>query len=161
MDNEPGQIPWDEVGTEDGRRLVATSDELSVKMKEALAGVSGPGIPDFEDCRWRYEFCVLRMFWMWYVANSPKLTNAGATKPLLDSHHRSCYEAMVRAGLIENGQESLRAWEDDLEERFMAYKAAYEQVHTQPEFSLRTAARSSSPSSASPKRSGRRCAPRT
>ena len=44
---------------------------------------------------------------------------------------------MVRAGLIENGEESLRAWESDLEGRFMAYKAAYEQVHTQPEFSLR------------------------
>lgn len=80
MNNEPGQIPWDEVGTEDGRRLVAVSDELSVKMKEALAGVSGPGIPDFENRRWRYEFCVLRMFWMWYVANSPKLANVGTTK---------------------------------------------------------------------------------
>jgi len=79
MDNEPGRIPWNEVGTEDGRRLVSTSDELSVKMRDALAGVSGPSIPDFADRRWRYEFCILRMFWMWYVANSPKLMNAGVT----------------------------------------------------------------------------------
>src|SRR5438445_10138354 len=111
MAKDAGQIPWNEVGTEHGRRLVSTSDELSVRMKEGLVGVSGPGIPDFEDRRWRYEFCILRMFWMWYVANSPKLTNAGATKPLLDAYQRSCYEAMVRAGLVENGEESLRVWE--------------------------------------------------
>lgn len=143
MANDASQIPWNEVGTEAGRSLVSTSDELSVKMKEALAGVSGPGIPDFEDRRWRYEFCILRMFWLWYVANSPKLTNTGATKPLLDAHHRSCHEAMVRAELIAKGEESLRAWEDDLEERFMAYRAAYEQVHTRPDFSLRVTGRGS------------------
>ena len=143
MDDDAGQIPWSEVGTEDGKRLVSTSDELSVKMKEGLAGVSGPGIPDFEDRRWRYEFCILRMFWMWYVVSSPKLTTAGATKPLLDAYHRGCYETMVRAGLIENSGESLRVWEDELEERFVAYKAAYEQVHARPDFSLRVTGRGS------------------
>jgi len=137
MHNNASQIPWEEVGTEDGRRLVSTSDELSLKIKEALAGASGPSIPDFEDRTWRYEFCILRMFWTWYVANSPKLTNAGATKPLLDAYQRSCCEALVRAGLIKHGAESLRTWEDDLEERFMVYKASYEQVHTRPDFPLR------------------------
>lgn len=147
MDNEKGAIQWSEVGTETGRTLVSTfvstSDELSLKMKQALAGVSGLGIPDFEDARWRYEFCIFRMFWVWYVGNSPKLTNAGGAVPLLDAHHRACHEAMVRAGLVENDEDSLRAWEDDLEERFLAYKAAYEQVHTRPDFSLRVTGRDS------------------
>lgn len=34
-------------------------------------------------------------------------------------------------------------WEDALEKRFMAYKAAYEQVHTRPDFSLRVTGRDS------------------
>lgn len=140
---DQSHIPWSEVGFENGRRLVSTSDELSLKMREALAGVSGPSIPDFEDRRWRYEFCILRMFWIWYVGNSPKLTKAGATKALLDAHHRACCEAMVGAGLIGNDETSLRVWEDDLEERFLAYKAAYEQVHTRPDFPLRVTGRDS------------------
>jgi len=120
------RIPWEEIGTEQARKLVSTADKLSRKMKEALAGVGGPGIPDFEDRRWRYEFCIFTMFWMWYVANSPKLTRGGATKPLLDAYHRGCYEAFVRAKLIENREEGLRAWEDDLEARFLAYKEAWD-----------------------------------
>lgn len=143
MDKIAGDIPWNDVGTEAGRRLVQTSDELSAKMKEAFAGVSAPGIPDFENRRWRYEFCILTMFWMWYVANSPKLANAGTTKLLLDAYHRSCYEVMIRAGLIENSEDSARVWEEDLKERFIAYKAAYEQIHTRPDFSIRVTGRES------------------
>lgn len=143
MDNEAGTIPWSEVGIETGKTLVTTSDELSLKMKGALADVSGPGIPDFDDRRWRYEFCILRMFWVWYVGNSPKVTPAGGAVPMLDAHHRACHEAMVRAGLLPNDEDSLRQWEDDLEERLLAYKAAYEQVHTRPDFSLRLTGRDS------------------
>ncbi len=138
-----GQIPWDEVGIENGTRLVSTSDEVSRKMKEGLAGLSGPGIPDFEGDRWRYEFCIFMMFWMWYVANSPKLTKLGATEALLDAYHQGCCKAMVGAGLIDNGEEGIHAWEGDLEERFMAYKGAYENVHAAPDFPLRVTGRGS------------------
>jgi hypothetical protein len=138
-----GQIPWDEVGIEAARTLVSTSDEMSRKVKEGLAGLSGPGIPDFEGDRWRYEFCIFMMFWMWYVANSPKLTKAEATKPLLDAYHQGCWDSMVGAGLIHKGEEGVRAWDGDLEERFMAYKGAYENVHAQPNFPLRLTGRGS------------------
>src|SRR5439155_10768715 len=70
-------------------------------------------------------------------ANSPKLTNLGATKPLLDAHHRACFEAMVAAGLIENSERARVIWERDVEERFFAYKGAYENVHRREGFSLR------------------------
>ncbi len=80
---------------------------------------------------------------MWYVGHSPKLTASGATKPLLDAYHRTCHEAMVRAGLIERDEKGLRVWEGDLEERFAAYKAAYEQIHTRQDFSLRVTGRDS------------------
>lgn len=143
MGNEARAIPWSEVGVETGKSLVTASDELSLKLKQALAGVSGPGIPDFAGPRWRYEFCIYGMFWVWYVGNSPKVTKAGGAKPLLDAHHRASHEAMVRAGLLANDGDSLRGWEDDLEERFLAYKAAYDQVHTRPDFSLRVTGRDS------------------
>ena len=39
--------------------------------------------------------------------------------------------------------ESIRAWDGDLEERFMAYKGAYENVHMQPDFPLRVTGRGS------------------
>ena len=61
---EKHRIPWDDVGIESGRRLVSTSDELSRKFRTGLADVSDAGIPDFEGDRWRYEFCIFRMFWM-------------------------------------------------------------------------------------------------
>jgi len=136
-------LPWSEVGVEAGRSLVTTSDDLSLKLAEALAGVSGPGIPDFSGSRWRYEFCIFRMFWFWYVGNSPKVTKAGGAKPLLDALHRASHEAMVRAGLLPNDEDSLRGWENDLEKRFLAYKAAYEQVHMRPDFPLRATGRDS------------------
>jgi hypothetical protein len=126
MTNSERHIPWNDVGTEHARGLVATSDKLSRKMKEALAGIGGPNIPDFEDRGWKYEFCIFTMFWMWYVANSPKFTNVGATKPLLDAYHRGCYQAMLQATLIDNSEEALPQWEDDLEARFLAYKDAYD-----------------------------------
>ena len=143
MGDEGGIIPWSEVGIESGRSLVATCDQLSLKMEEVLAGASGPGIPDFSGSRWRYEFCIFRMFWIWYVANSPKLTNAGATKQLLDAYNRSSNQAMEEAGLLDDSEKDLRVWEGDLEERFAAYKAAYEQIHTRPDFSLRVTGRGS------------------
>jgi hypothetical protein len=140
---EKHRIPWGDVGIESGRRLVSTSDELSRKFRTGLADVSDAGIPDFEGDRWRYEFCIFRMFWMWYVANSPKLTKAGATETLLDAYQRACCEAMVGAGLIRDGEKGVRAWEGDLGERFMAYKGAYENVHARADFSLRLTGRDS------------------
>lgn len=101
----------------------------------------GPGIPDFDGHRWRYEFCIFLMFWMWYVANSPKFRSAGRTKTLLDAYHDASCDAMLGAGLID--KDSIRAWERDLEERFSAYKGAYEEVHTRADFPLRVTGRGS------------------
>src|SRR5438477_248078 len=70
-------------------------------------------------------------------ARGRKRTNLGATKPLLDAHHRACFEAMVAAGLIENSERARVTWERDVEERFFAYKGAYENVHRREDFSLR------------------------
>lgn len=137
------QVPWEQVGVENGSRLVSTADKVSAQMKAGLAGLSGRGIPDFEDRSWRYELCIFVMFWMWYAANSPKLTKSGATKPLLDAYHRACCEAMIRAGLLDNSEKALVAWEGDLEERFMAYKGAYENVHARPDFAVRLTGRGS------------------
>jgi hypothetical protein len=117
-------VPWDEVGTELGRKLIPEPDPLSKELKEIISS-NDPGIPDFEN-RWRYEFCIWKMFWVWYVANSPKLEAAGATRSLLDAYHHACLEAMIEAGLLQRSEEAIRAWEDDLDERFMAYKARFE-----------------------------------
>jgi len=125
MGNSTRQIPWNEIGVEHARGLVALSDQLSRTLKDALAGVRAATLPDFDSPGWRYEFCIFSMFWFWYVANSPKFTRAGATKPLLDAYHRGCYQAFVEAKLIDHSEDDLRRWEDDLEARFLAYKDAY------------------------------------
>ena len=44
---------------------------------------------------------------------------------------------MVAAGLIENSERARVTWERDVEERFFAYKGAYENVHRREDFSLR------------------------
>ncbi len=108
-------------------------------------GVLSTPIPQYAISRERDEILrsLKRSYQGRYVGNSPKLTNSGATKPLLDAYHRTCHEAMLRAGLIENDEKSLRVWEDDLEQRFVAYKAAYEQIHTRPDFPLRVTGRES------------------
>jgi hypothetical protein len=126
MANSEDQIPWKEIGAEHARAIVAMSDNLRRNMKETFANDSGHGIPDFEGHRCRYELAIFTMFWMWYVANTPKFISVGATKPLLDAYHRGCCEAVVQSGLIENNVEALRRWEDDLHERFLAYKNAWE-----------------------------------
>src|SRR2546428_9728146 len=134
MANGLDHMPWEEVGTEEDKRLLSTCDELRLKMKEGLGGASAPGIPDFEDRRWKYEFCILRMFWIWYVANSPKLTNAGATKQLLDAYNRSSNQAMEEAGVVAGSEEDVCVWGGALLERFAAYKVSYESVQTSRAF---------------------------
>ena len=126
MTNSTRQIPWNDIGIEHARELVAAADELNRTVRKALAGVSGPAIPDCDDPTWRYEFYIFTMFWLWYVANSPKFTSGGATKPLLDAYHRGCYQAFLQEGLIEKGEEALRRWQGDLEARFLAYKEAHD-----------------------------------
>jgi len=130
MTNSKREIPWSEIGIVDAKNLIPSCDKASREFKNALAGIDEAGIPDFEDNRWKYEFCIFWMFWMRYVATSPNLVNAAATKPLLDAYHRACCEAMVRAGLLENSQGAIRHWEDDLQKRFQIYRKAYDQHWT-------------------------------
>lgn len=126
MSSAAREMPWNEIANEDARSLVATSDHMSRIFSKALDGVNGSTIPDFNDRKWRYEFCIFTMFWFWYVANSPKFARAEVTKPLLDAYHRGCYEAFLEARLIGDTREALRQWEDDLEAKFLAYKDAYD-----------------------------------
>jgi hypothetical protein len=83
-------------------------------------------IPDFQSAKWRYEFCIFIMFWLWYVANSPKFAGCGATKHLLNAYHRDCSRAFLRAKLVEKTPDALRRWEEDVEARFLSYEDAYE-----------------------------------
>lgn len=120
------EIPWSDIGSEAARNLLAESDQFSRAVAKALDGVPADKLPDFQGRNWRYEFCIFTMFWFWYVANSPKFVQAGATKPLLDAHHKGCYKAFAEAGLIDAGEDALRHWEDDVEARFLSYKEAYD-----------------------------------
>jgi hypothetical protein len=65
------------------------------------------------------------MFWVWYVANSPRLIKSGATKILLDAYHLKVAEVMYMAGLIGDDLKDVRNWEQDLDDRFMKYKRAF------------------------------------
>jgi hypothetical protein len=125
MVSAQSNIPWDELGSLEAKNLISSSEQMTEITRNGLAGRTDPGIPDFYDHRWKYELCILTMFWLWYVANSPKLKNLGATRPLLDAYHRGCCEAMIQAGLIKNSEPGIRGWENDLEDRFLAYENAY------------------------------------
>ncbi len=125
-------VPWDEVGREMGTRLVADVNHFSQLLKQMLEGANQDVAPDFSSNRWRYEFCIWQMFWVWYVANSPRLAKPGATHPLLDAYHRECYLSMNKAGLIGNSEENSRAWEADLLERFTVYKGAFDSPPKEP-----------------------------
>jgi hypothetical protein len=129
------QVRWDEVGTELGKRVVSDVDRLSELFKKSIQEQNERGLPDFDGVRWRYELCQFKMFWVWYVANSPKLTKEGATKPLLDAYQKSAYIAMSQAGLVGvNKFEQLQAWERESEKRFIVYKRAYENPPPKPMF---------------------------
>jgi hypothetical protein len=126
MASSSPNIPWSDIGSQHAATLIAQCDKMSRIFADALQGVSDGTIPDFESAKWRYEFCIFIMFWLWYVANSPKFTRDGATKPLLDAHHRGCYHAFREAKFIAGTEDALRRWEDDVEARFLSYKEAYD-----------------------------------
>ncbi len=126
MSSFTSNIPWSEIGCEHARTLIEQCDKMSRIFAKALEGVRGATIPDFQSAKWRYEFCIFIMFWLWYVGNSPKFTRDGATKPLLDAFHRECCRAFLQVNLIENMPDAVRRWEDDVEARFLSYKDAYD-----------------------------------
>ena len=126
MANSSSNIPWSQIGSEHAHILIAQCNRMSRTFADALEGVPGATIPDFQSAKWRYEFCIFIMFWLWYVANSPKFARDKATKPLLDAYHRECSRAFLRATLIEKTRDALRRWENDVETRFLSYKDAYE-----------------------------------
>jgi hypothetical protein len=130
-------MPWSEIACEHARTLIAQCDKMSRIFGDALEGVRGPTIPDFGSVQWRYEFCIFIMFWLWYVANSPKFARDGATKPLLDTFHQECYEVFRRAKLIDDSEDALRRWEDDVYARFFAYKKVWDDhragIHDHPQ----------------------------
>jgi hypothetical protein len=80
---------------------------MSRIFADSLEGVRSPTIPDFQSAKWRYEFCIFIMFWLWYVANLPKFASGGATEHLLNAYHRDCSRAFLRAKLIEKTREAL------------------------------------------------------
>jgi hypothetical protein len=102
--------------------------------------VSDPGIPDFEVIM---EIRILHLPDVLDVVRGelPKSQKPGPPRPF-GRLSKACCEA-YGAGLIHGGREGVRAWEGDLEERFMAYKGAYENVHARPDFPLRVTGRGS------------------
>ncbi len=126
MTSSTPDIPWSDIGFEAARTLLTDSDQLTRTFARALEGVPSDNLPDFQGRSWQYEFNIFLMFWFWYVANSPKYTSSGATRLLLDAHHRGCYKSFVDAGLIDVSDDALRQWEDDLEARLLSYKEAYD-----------------------------------
>jgi hypothetical protein len=131
-----GQVPWDEVGAELGKCLVERADGMSQVFKKGLKdNLNEPGMPDFDGVRWRYEMCIYQMFWTWELANTPKLREAGATKPWLDSFHKSAYLSMAKAGLVGTEKsEEVQAWERDCEERLLAYQQVLHNPSPPPTF---------------------------
>src|SRR5258708_28315061 len=91
-------VPWDEVGQASAVRLLDLVRQLSEQARQAFQDAAPPGVENFEGKRWKYELAIFLMFWTWYVANSSKLRSAGATEPLLNSYHRTCAEALTKAG---------------------------------------------------------------
>lgn len=129
------KIPWDEIGTELGKTVVSDADRWTEAIKKSVLGKTEKELTNFDGDRWRYELCQFKMFWVWHVANSPKLTNQGATKPLLDAYNKSAYAAMVQVGLIgSDNPEHIRSWEMESRKRFIVYKRAYENPPPQPMF---------------------------
>ena len=122
-------VPWSEVGAQWGSHVVQDADALSEKLKGFVESLKESGVPEVSSHRWRYEFCIWNMFWVWYVANSPRLIKSDATKHLLDAYYLKVAEAMVRAGLIDK---DARAWEQDISERFMKYKRAFDNPPSGP-----------------------------
>lgn len=126
------QVPWDEVGAELGKRHVSEVEEQTQQMKDAFSGSKGEGIPNFDSLSWKYEFSIWLRFWVWYVANSPKLKQVGATQPLLDAYRKSCHDELLRVGWLSSSGEDLRKWEAVSEERFIAYKNAFDNPPSAP-----------------------------
>lgn len=130
---EKRKVPWDEVGTALGERIVVEAQKMSNIIKEALQGQSEPRLPDFNDSRWMYELCQWKMFWVRYFANLPQLRKSGATEPWLDAYQMSAYWAMARSGLVKSDKfEDFQAWESDSDTRFIVYKRAVENPPPRP-----------------------------
>jgi len=124
---ERRQVPWNEIGTTHGERIVVDAQKVTNILKELLQDLNEHGLPDFSDPRWMYELCQWKMFWVRYFANLPQLRESGATEPWLDAYHKSAYLAMARAGLVKSDNiEDVRTWERDSDIRFVVYKRAIE-----------------------------------
>jgi hypothetical protein len=122
--NLMSNVPWDDVGKHLGDTLVRDALALSRQIAESLRTNPQEGVPDFQSAHWQYEFCIFDMFWVWYIANSPRLQAQGATVPLLDSFVPRAQMRFIDAGLLLRSDAS--RWNNDLQERFIAYKGAYE-----------------------------------
>ena len=120
--------PWEEIGEAMGRKLLPQTDKLSNTIREAFedAPSSPQDVENFAGRRWRLELTTFLMFWVWYIATSPKLREAGATERLFGTYRRVCRESLIGAGLVEASADEIRRWESGLAERFDAYKEAYE-----------------------------------
>lgn len=120
------KMPLEEIAVTHAQNVVAVADRMNGILRKEFEETESGTVPDLGGTKWRYEFCIFEMFWFWWVAISPKFSEAGWTKPLVDAYQRACYEAFRRAGLIGETKEALREWEDDVEAKFLAYKEAYE-----------------------------------
>jgi len=114
-------VPWDEVGAALGSQLLKDVSRLSEELTKTT-----PPLRELRQLRWRYELCLFHMFWAWYVATSPRLANANATKPFLDNYYGAAFTTLADAGLVT--KETYAQWRRDAEVRFPAYKEAFERA---------------------------------
>jgi hypothetical protein len=120
-------VPWGEVGTEAGKRLLSLAEAFRSKLRDALQQEPGEhplAVGDLDSARWKYEACLFIMFFHWYVAYAPKLREAGATGPFFDAYYRTCHRVLFEE-LLEPGEENARRLESDIAERFKAYEEAW------------------------------------
>ena len=121
------RVPWNDIGTQLGKRLLQEVDPLSSKLATILEAANDTKqISTINSNHWRYEFAIWYMFWLWYVANSPRLAKQNAGSALLDSYYRSGYDSIARAGLLPYDQTDFSSWKLNLEQRFHRYKRAFE-----------------------------------
>lgn len=121
------RVPWTDIGTNLGSRLLEEVDPLSAKLSTILdAANDTKHISAVNHNHWRYELAIWYMFWIWYVANSPRLAKQNAGIALLDSYYGSSYDSIVRAGLLPYDQTDISFWKITLERRFHRYKQAFE-----------------------------------
>jgi hypothetical protein len=88
-------VRWAEAGAAVGFQLVADVSRVTNELEKTT-----PALREVRHTRWRYELCLFHMFWVWYVANAPRLSNVNATQSFLDNYYGAAFTTLAEAGLV-------------------------------------------------------------